>query len=148
MSQHRYGVVSSISEHGTPQSALVGIATSPDLEIIFDTVKNWRKYPNLIARPACSFVVGGWAGEQTVQFEGLAIEPKGPDLERYQKIYFAAWPDGPARMAWPGIAYFVIRPRWIRYSDFDQRPPLIEEMTIDDTASPKDLPRELAIFDE
>ena len=34
-----------------------------------------------------------------------------------------------ARMAWPGIAYFVVQPRWIRYSDFDQRPPLIVEMT-------------------
>lgn len=62
MVRHRYGVVSSISEDGTPQSALVGIAISPDLEIIFDTVKSSRKYPNLIARPNCSFVVG-WAGE-------------------------------------------------------------------------------------
>lgn len=62
MVRHRYGVASSISEDGTPQSALVGIAISPDLEIIFDTVKSSRKYPNLIARPNCSFVVG-WAGE-------------------------------------------------------------------------------------
>jgi pyridoxine/pyridoxamine 5'-phosphate oxidase len=127
MSQHRYGVVSSIGGEGNPQSALVGIATSPDLEIIFDTVKSSRKYPNLIARPACSFVVG-WSGEQTVQFEGIAEEPTGAELKRCQEIYFTAWPDGPARMAWPGIAYFVVRPRWIRYSDFDQRPPVIEEM--------------------
>jgi pyridoxine/pyridoxamine 5'-phosphate oxidase len=127
MSQHRYGVVSSIGGEGNPQSALVGIATSPDLEIIFDTVKSSRKYSNLIARPACSFVVG-WSGEQTVQFEGIAEEPTGAELKRCQEIYFTAWPDGPARMAWPGIAYFVVRPRWIRYSDFDQRPPVIEEM--------------------
>ena len=72
MSQHRYGVVSSIGGEGNPQSALVGIATSPDLEIIFDTVKSSRKYSNLIARPACSFVVG-WSGEQTVQFEGCLL---------------------------------------------------------------------------
>lgn len=132
LSQHRYGVVSSISGEGTPQSALVGIAISSDLEIIFDTVKSSRKYPNLIARPACSFVVGGWAGEQTVQFEGIATEPKGPDLKRYQEMYFAVWPDGPARMNWPGMTYFVIRPRWIRYSDFDQRPPIIEETRFSD----------------
>jgi pyridoxamine 5'-phosphate oxidase-like protein len=126
ISQHRYGVISSISAEGTPQSALVGIAVSPELEIVFDTVRSSRKYPNLIARPACSFVVG-WAGEQTVQFEGTAREPNGPDLERCQNIYFAIWPDGPARLTWPGITYFVVRPRWIRYSDFDQRPPLVEE---------------------
>ena len=125
MSQYRYGVVSSIGGDGAPQSALVGIATSPELEIIFDTVKSSRKYPNLIARPACSFVVG-WSGEQTVQFEGIAEELQGAELKRCREIYFTAWPDGPARLAWPGITYFVVRPRWIRYSDFDQRPPVIE----------------------
>ena len=129
MSQHRYGVVSSIGGDGTPQSALVGIATSPDLEIIFDTVKSSRKYSNLIARPDCSFVVG-WGGEQTVQLEGIAEEPQGAELKRIQEIYFTAWPDGPARMAWPGITYFVVRPRWLRYSDFDQRPPVIEEIKL------------------
>src|SRR5580704_13826455 len=126
MTQHRYGVVSSMSRSGAPQSALVGIATTPDLEIIFDTVKTSRKYPNLIERSSCSFVVG-WSGEETVQFEGIAEEPRGPELKRCQEVYFAAWPDGPERMKWPGIAYFVVRPRWIRYSDYDQSPPLIEE---------------------
>lgn len=128
MTQFRYGVVSSVSSDGVPQSALVGIAVTPRLEIIFDTVKTSRKYPNMVEHPSCSFVVG-WAGEQTVQFEGIAIEPTGVELKRYQEAYFAVWPDGPARMAWPGIAYFVVQPRWIRYSDFDQRPPLIVEMT-------------------
>ncbi len=84
----------------------------------------------LIARLACSFDVGGWAsGEQTVQYEGEAEEPRSPDLERYQQIYFSVYPDGPARLSWPGITYFVVRPKWIRYSDFDRNPPLIREFT-------------------
>ena len=127
MAGFRYGVLSSVSSAGIPQSALVGIATTPELEIVFDTVKSSRKYSNLIARPACSFDVGGWESEQTVQFEGLAIEPTGDELRRYQQAYFAAWPDGPERLSWSGIAYFVVRPRWIRFSDFDRNPPLIEE---------------------
>src|SRR3984885_12207462 len=81
MARFRYGVVSSTSIAGTPQSALVGIATTPELEIVFDTVKSSRKYPNLIERPSCSFVVG-WEGEQTVQFEGLATEPQDDELRR------------------------------------------------------------------
>ncbi len=129
MAQHRYGVVSSVAATGVPQSALVGIAVTPDLEIVFDTVRSSRKYPNLIAHPRCSFVVG-WTGEQTVQLDGLACELAGSDLHRYQQIYFAAWPDGPSRMSWPGIAYFVVRPRWIRYSDYSLTPPAIEEFTI------------------
>jgi Pyridoxamine 5'-phosphate oxidase len=126
MAQHRYGVVSSISGSGTPQSALVGIAVTPELDIIFDTVKSSRKYPNLIARPACSLVVG-WAGEQTLQFEGHATEPNGADLKRYQEMYFAVWPECQAHLSWPDIAYFVVQPRWIRYTDYDQRPPIIDE---------------------
>jgi pyridoxine/pyridoxamine 5'-phosphate oxidase len=129
MKQHRYGVVSSISRDGSPQSALVGIATSPELEIVFDTVTSSRKYPNLVKRPRCSFVIG-WSGEQTLQYEGIAEEPKGAALQRYQEVYFATWPDGLARLSWPGIAYFVVHPRWIRYSDFDQSPPLVRELSL------------------
>jgi len=124
--QCKLGVLGTIGDAGTPQSALVGIAVTEDLEIVFDTVKNSRKYPNLIARPACSFVVG-WAGEKTVQYEGQAEELSGSELQRCQKVYFQAWPDGPSRLTWPRIVYFIVRPRWIRYSDFDQNPPLIRE---------------------
>jgi pyridoxine/pyridoxamine 5'-phosphate oxidase len=135
MVRHRYGVVSSTSAAGIPQSALVGIATTPDLEIVFDTLRTSRKYSNLIERPSCSFVVG-WAGEQTVQFEGIAEEPKGAELARIQSAYFAVWPDGRARMSWPQLTHFVVRPRWIRYSDYDQNPPLIAEVSLANTANP------------
>ena len=129
MTKFRYGVLASIGPDGTPQSALVGIAVTPELEIVFDTVMSSRKYRNLVARPRCSFVVGGWDGEQTVQFEGVAIEPAGDSLRHYHDIYFEAWPDGPSRLAWQGITYFAVKPRWLRYSDFDQSPPLIVEMS-------------------
>jgi pyridoxine/pyridoxamine 5'-phosphate oxidase len=128
ISQHRYAVVSSLAPENTPQSALIGIAVSPNLEIIFDTVKSSRKYPNLIANPNCSLVIG-WENEQTLQLEGRAHEPQGPDLARYQKIYFETWPDGPARLHWPGVVHLVVRPTWIRYNDFNQSPPQISELT-------------------
>jgi hypothetical protein len=127
MAGFRYSVISSIAGDGSPQSALVGIAVTPQLEIVFDTVKSSRKYPNLIARPRCSFVVG-WDGEQTVQYEGIAAEPRSAALTRYQQAYFSVWPDGPSRLSWPGIAYFVVKPLWVRYSDFDQSPVQIVEM--------------------
>jgi pyridoxine/pyridoxamine 5'-phosphate oxidase len=126
MRQCKLGVLGTICSANTPQSALVGIAVTPELEIVFDTVKSSRKYGNLKARAACSFVVG-WEGERTVQYEGEAEELAPPELERYQQRYFEVWTDGPARMSWPGIVYFVVRPRWIRYSDFDQGPPVIRE---------------------
>ena len=130
MATHRLGVLGTICHADTPQSALVGIAVTQQLEIIFDTVKTSRKYPNLIARSDCSFVIGGWGkGEQTVQYEGEAKELTGSELDRCQKIYFAAWPECRSHLSWPGIVYFVVRPTWIRYSDFDQNPPSIREFT-------------------
>jgi hypothetical protein len=130
LAQHKLGVLGSIGPTGAPQAALVGIAVTPQLEIVFDTVKSSRKYPNLIARPECSFVIGGWgAGEQTVQYEGRARELSGLDLARCREVYFQTWPDGPARMTWPGIVYFAVHPTWIRYSDFDRNPPLIREFS-------------------
>ena len=131
IARSKLGVLSSLGVKGsTPQSALVGIAVAPDLKIVFDTVKSSRKYKNLIAQPRCSFVIG-WTGEQTLQYEGDATELQEPELKRFQEVYFNAWPDGPSRLSWPGIVYFVVHPRWIRYSDFDRNPPLIEEFTFD-----------------
>ena len=37
--------------------------------------------------------------------------------------------DGPERLSWPGIVYFLVTPAWIRFSDFAQNPPLIREFT-------------------
>jgi pyridoxine/pyridoxamine 5'-phosphate oxidase len=125
----KLGVISTLSSSGSVQSALVGIAVTQDLEIIFDTVKSSRKYSNLKINPSCSLVVG-WTGEQTLQYEGTATELQGTELQRCQTTYFQAWPDGPAGVAWPGIAYFSVRPTWIRYSDFDAKPPLIQEFRL------------------
>jgi hypothetical protein len=130
MSGCKLGVLGTIGPEGDPQSALVGIAVTSDLEIVFDTVMSSRKYGNLVARPRCSFALG-WSGEQTVQYEGVAGELGGDERARYQRVYFEAWPDGPTRLDWPGIVYFVVRPRWIRYSDFDRNPPLIQEWELD-----------------
>jgi len=127
MTRARYGVISSLAADGTPQSALVGVAITPELEIIFDTLKSTRKYANLSSRSACSVVLW-WGGEQTVQIDGVAAEPPGAELDSYREIYFAAWPDGRDRLVWAGITHLVVRPRWIRAIDYDQVPPLIEEM--------------------
>lgn len=124
----KLGVLGWVSPQGTPRSALVGIAVTPELEIVFDTVSSSRKYGDFLRNPAASFAIG-WAGEVTVQYEGQAFQPTGAELVRYQQVYFAAWPECRDHLSWPGIAYFVVRPDWIRYSDFDRTPPLIEEFS-------------------
>lgn len=68
--------------------------------------------------PAVACVIG-CTTEVTVQYEGVAQELEGEDLVKYKKTYFSAFPDGPGRVSWPGITYFVVRPKRVRYCDYD-----------------------------
>jgi pyridoxine/pyridoxamine 5'-phosphate oxidase len=123
--QHRLGVLATPSESGAPESAVVGIAVTDDLEVVFDTLDTTRKCRNLRRNPNISFVIG-WDNEITVQYEGLADEPEGTELDRLKRAYFAAYPDGPQRQSWPGITYFRVRPTWARYSDFNGSGEIVE----------------------
>jgi hypothetical protein len=113
------------------QAALIGIAVTDSFEIVFDTLDTTRKVRNLRAEPRMALVIGGWLSgdERTVQYEGVADEPTGDDLERVRALYYAAWPDGPSRASWPGLVYVRVRPTWVRYSDFNSDPPVIVEFT-------------------
>jgi hypothetical protein len=113
----KLAVISTTSSAGNPQSALVGVAVSPELHIVFDTIKSSRKYTNLKADPRIS-LVSGWDSEITVQYEGIAVEPEGEALQQAKNLYFQTWPDGVNRQQWPSITWFLVTPRWIRYSDF------------------------------
>ena len=126
--QHRLAVVSTVRD-GAPQAAVVGIAVTDALEIVFDTVTTSRKYANLIADPRVA-LVAGWDYGQTVQVEGVADVPSGHEVTACKQVYFAVWPDGRERERWPDIAYIRVRPRWLRYSDYSAAPPQIEELTL------------------
>jgi pyridoxine/pyridoxamine 5'-phosphate oxidase len=115
--QRRLCVQSSVTSAGAPQSAVVGYAVSDELELVFDTLGSTRKAHNLRRDPRVALVIG-WEDDQTVQIEGLADEPIGEELTRLKRVYFAVFPDGVEREAWPGISYFRIRPHWARHSDF------------------------------
>jgi pyridoxine/pyridoxamine 5'-phosphate oxidase len=121
----RLAVVSTVHAGGAPEAALVGIALTADNDIVFDSFSTSRKGVNLAARPAVALVVG-WDDEISVQIEGVARRPEGEDLARAKAAYFAAWPDGRTRQDWPDIAWYAVRPRWLRYSRFAGAPQIVE----------------------
>ena len=129
MRSHSLAVQASVSARGTPQAAVVGFIVTDDFEIIFDTVDTTRKVVNLRRNAVCAFVIGGMLNgdERTVQYEGITDEPAGADLERLKELYFIRFPDGRDRQHWPGLTYLRVRPRWLRFSDFNQSPPAIVE---------------------
>ena len=53
------GVISTVSSQGTPEAALVGIATADDHRVIFDTTTATRKHANLMHSPAVALVTAG-----------------------------------------------------------------------------------------
>jgi nitroimidazol reductase NimA-like FMN-containing flavoprotein (pyridoxamine 5'-phosphate oxidase superfamily) len=131
LQSQRLGVLGSLSPDNQPQGALVGYAITPKFEILFDTVRTSRKYSNMLANPHVSFTIGdttNHADERTVQYEGLAEELTADQLAELRPIYYATWPDGVEREQWPDITWFIIHPRWIRYSDFNI--PHIQEWTL------------------
>jgi hypothetical protein len=126
---HRLALEASVSGAGAPQAAVVGFAITDQFEIVFDTLESTRKAQNLRSHPTIALVIGGLVGgdERTVQYEGVADEPSGAELDRLRKVYYAAYPDGPSRLNWPGLIYVRTRPTWIRYSDYNRDPPEIVE---------------------
>lgn len=132
MRSHKLAVVGSRTENGAPQGALVGIATTDDFQIVFDTASTSRKHANFLRDARASVTFCG-PDEQTLQFEGMAVSISMTQTEDtpYLDAYYAAWPDGRDRAKWPSIAYWRIAPRWVRFSDYN-RGPLIAEFTFPD----------------
>ena len=125
---HKYAVQTSVGAGGQPQAAVVGIAVSDAFELVFDTLETTRKARNLAINPRIAFVIGGDDGdERSVQFEGLAERPAGAQLEAARALYFRRFPDGQDRLAWPGLIHLLVRPTWLRYSDYNRNPPEILE---------------------
>ena len=129
MRSHTLAVQASVSPSGSPQAAVVGVVVTDAFEVFFDTLDQARKAHNLRRNSRVAFVIGGLTAddERTVQYEGVADEPTGADLERLKGLYFSRFPDGRTRQSSPGLIYVRARPTWIRYSDFSRTPPHIEE---------------------
>jgi uncharacterized pyridoxamine 5'-phosphate oxidase family protein len=121
----KLGAIATVSPNGEPQNAVVGYGVSENLEIVFDTLEESRKYQNLILNKKVGFVV--WTETSTVQLQATAFFPEGDDLERLKGVYFEAYPDGVERLSWPGLHHVALRPTWARFSDFGQNPPLLVE---------------------
>ena len=127
--EHRLAVQASVAALDAPQAAVVGIAVTDRFEIVFDTLDSSRKIGNLRTQPGIALVIGGLTpgDERTAQYEGVADEPKGAELEHLQSIYFGVYPECRSHLEWPGITYVRVRPTWIRYSDYTRNTPEIVE---------------------
>src|SRR5215472_16204567 len=111
------GVIATVGPDGKPEAALMDIATTPALEIIFETTNQTRKFVNLQANSRISFVIG-WEDNETLQFDGVAELLSGRALEEALKEYTSVFPQKTSHRDWPGNYYFLARPDWVRFSSY------------------------------
>ena len=119
--KHTIGVVSTVTPNNMPQAAVVEFGETNDLEIIFDTLSDSRKYKNIQTNNNVAFAIG-WDEDITVQYEGKAFELNGEELTKYKVIFFKKLPHARKWEKVKGIKFFKIVPNWIRYSDLRKHP--------------------------
>lgn len=112
-----------------PESALVDFVMTADFEIIFNTYTTSRKYKNLKLNPKVSIVIGFGDSLKTLQCEGWAQELEGHAEGKVMSDYkdhlgfFRRWKIKDMR-------YFVVKPTWLRLSDFSEYPPKTAEVKL------------------
>lgn len=129
---HRWAIEASSTADGKPQAAIIGIAMTDRLEVVFDTLSTSRKAANLRENPRLAMVIGGWDDDdpRTLQLDGDIDFPQGDELKRLTDAYYAVFPDGTTRLEWPELVYVRLTPRWARFSDYLAEPPVIEELDL------------------
>lgn len=121
MSQKTYMIISTINRSGEPESAVVGFGQTKNFELIFGTVINSRKAQNILSNGSVSAVVGSdMLG--TVQYQGNARMLSGGDLDTYTEFYFRKTPEARRHKDNPDERYFIISPKWLRYTDTQVHP--------------------------
>jgi nitroimidazol reductase NimA-like FMN-containing flavoprotein (pyridoxamine 5'-phosphate oxidase superfamily) len=127
--RQKIAVLATVNQSRQPEAAVVEFGETEDLEIIFDTLTapGYRKYKNLQKNQAVAFVIG-WEDNITVQYEGMAKELKGEDRDKYKQIFFQKNPEAEKWDSNPEIKYFLVLPKWVRYSDYDGKPYKVIEL--------------------
>lgn len=118
--EHKHTVISTCGNNGQPECAVIGFGQTENFELIFGTFKTSRKYKNIQENNKVAFVIGWDEDYKTVQYEGIAEELHGEDIEKYVVEYFSKVPGAAAYRHKPNQAYFKVTPTWLRYSDLSE----------------------------
>ena len=123
----KLGVLATIDVSGQkPESAVAAFSETENLELIFGTFYNTRKFPNLLKNPQISFVIG-W-DDFTVQYEGVAKLTEGEEMEMCRKIHLTKNPSSKKYAFEVEQRFFKVTPQWLRFSDFSVTPEQVFEI--------------------
>lgn len=131
LNENEFGVISTNSFNGAPESAVVAVSTTDDLQLIFGTFDSSRKFNNILKDNKVSIVIG-WDNvkKQTMQIEGIAMLVPDSERKHVEDIHCKKNPVSEKFRNNLHQKYFTIKPYWIRYSDFSINPQEIWELDI------------------
>jgi len=114
------------AENNRPESAVVAFSETKNLEIIFGTFSNTRKFINLLKNSNIAFTIG-WE-DISIQYEGVARLVEGSGEEECRNIHLAKNPASKKYAFHENQKFFKVTPKWIRYSDFSFDPEKVFEV--------------------
>lgn len=114
-------VIATVNKENKPESAVLEFGETEELELIFDTFNQSRKFLNIKDNSFVSFVIG-WDENITVQYEGKAEMLSKEEAGKYKSAYFKKNPEAQRWESREGIVFFKVSPIWIRYSNLNKDP--------------------------
>jgi general stress protein 26 len=123
------GIVATATPDGAPEAAYVAITATDAGELVFDARPNSRKIANIRENPRVAVVIDG-RDETTLQCEGAADIPSGPDRDRCIAAYAQAFPEFAESVASDRVVVVRITLDWARYGDYGSKPAVVSEVEL------------------
>lgn len=125
----KHAVISTCGVNQSPEAALIGFGETDAFELFFGTSTLSRKYKNLQENNKVAFVIGWDKDSVTVQYEGIATEVLGAELDNYIELFHKKVPGAVKFRDNPEQTYFKVTPTWIRYSDLSGDREIVQEFS-------------------
>ncbi len=116
-------IISTVSESGQPQSALVGFAEDEDNNLYFQTKETSRKAANLQLSNKVSFVIG-WevASLTTLQYQGTAERVTSEtEISAFKQRFIDKKSPAAQYLENPDVQFYKVTPTWLRYSNYKEQ---------------------------
>jgi general stress protein 26 len=125
------GVIATHGDGLSPESAVITISQTEDLDIVFGSSELARKNHNIARNPHVSLVVG-WdiVARETLQIEGVVVRVSDSEREKIEVLHCAKNPLFAKYNGNPSFQYFKLQPHWIRYANLSAHHPGVWEVTL------------------
>ena len=124
-------VLATATKIGQPHLSIMRYVIRQDLEVILSTHEGSRKWKNLQENPNVALAFGTTFDELYIQMAGTAqFVIRYGKLEKEVQEYFS---ENKLREEFsddPNIVYLVVKPRWVRITDFSVQPRKVDEINL------------------